>query len=150
MRTTITPLLLLFSIALSTSLHRPNITHHHVSETTLPTLALSFNYSAPPTDDRSTRRLTSFFKLAHSRVTLQSDLRAVAKVLLPLYVQLCASVSDCDEGVMELLADHQNELRLAADRMDRLQLVLNRVRRLYHGKSHRGLWRTRRPMVAEE
>jgi hypothetical protein len=34
--------------------------------------------------------------------------------------------------------------------MDRLQLVLNRVRRLYHGKSHRGLWRKRRPMVAEE
>ena len=143
--------ILLCSIAFTTSLHRPNASH--VAETILPTLALSFNYSTPPTSDPSAKRVTSFFKLAHSRVTPESDLRAVAKGLVPLYVQLCASVEHCESDVMELLAEHHSELRLASDRLERLHLVLNRVRRLVHdeggqkrGPHHRGLWRRRRPM----
>lgn len=103
---------------------------------------------APPlSDDASALRLTSFFKLAHSRVTLKSDIRATAVGLVPLYAQLCASVSDCDSGVTDLLADRQNELQLEVDRMDKLHLVLNRVRRLVHSDDgrkhpqHRGLWR---------
>lgn len=138
---------------------------HHTTDTLLPTLALSFNYTHPLPSDASARRLTSFFKLAHSRVTLESDIRATATALAPLYEQLCASVADCDSGVMELLADHQNELQLAADRMDRLRLVLNRVRKAVHkggggGRKHhhprdrdghRGLWRQkRRPMLHQE
>jgi len=105
---------------------------HHERDTLLPTLALSFNYTPALPDDASARRLTSFFKLAHSRVTPESDLRATAASLVPLYVQLCVSVPDCEEGVMELLAEHQSELRLAADRLDMLQLVLHRVRKIVH------------------
>jgi hypothetical protein len=133
--------------------------HHGDNESRLPpllhtpTLELSFNYTPPLSEDASTKRLTSFFKLAHSRVTLESDIRATAAGLVPLYNQLCASVPDCYAGVMELLADHQTELRLATDRMDRLHLVLNRVRRLANGGDklkphHRGLWR--RPLKHTE
>ena len=140
--------LMLCSASFVAGLYRLNESDHHRHKSDTATVSLP-NSSVPPSsvDDAGSLRLTSFFKLAHSRITPESDLRAVAKALAPLYVQLCAEVSDCDEGVMELLTDHQNELRLAADRMDRLHLVLNRVRRLVHSDDgrkhaqHRGLWR---------
>jgi hypothetical protein len=108
------------------------------------------HHPAPPnhTSIDTTHRVDSFFKLAHSRVTLESDIRATAAGLAPLFADLCASVRDCDAAVMELLADRRTELRMASDRIDRLHLVLNRVRRLVHeddgkkrGPSHRGLKR---------
>ena len=131
----------LCSALLVTGLHRLNDPHHRHNQTA------HDDYD----DAAATKRVASFFKLAHSRVTLDSDLRATAAGLVPLYAELCASVRDCYANIMELLNDHRTELRLAADRMDRLHLVLNRVRRLVHdgeggkGKkrrpSHKGLRR---------
>jgi hypothetical protein len=112
----------------------PNGTIHHNLK-----LRVSYNYTADP----DSKKLTSFFKLAHSRITPRCDIKTVASSLVPLYVQLCASVPDCASAVRELCAAHQNELQIEMDRMDRLHLVLHRVMRIANRMlMHRGLWRT--------
>ena len=105
--------------------------------------------------ERDAQRVASFFKLAHSRVTVDSDLKTTAVGLAPLFVELCASVPSCEADFMDLLADRQSELRLASDRMYRLYLLFDRVRRLVDGggkkrkPAHRALQRkeVHRPLL---
>jgi hypothetical protein len=140
MRTTSSTFLLLCCAASAAGLQRP--TPHHLQ-----------NATADP--ERDAQRVASFFKLAHSRVTVDSDLKATAAGLAPLFVELCASVPACETDFMDLLADRQSELRLASDRMYRLYLLFDRVRRLVDGggkkrkPAHRALQRkeVHRPLL---
>ena len=122
---------------------KPHPPHHHRES---PHIQLAFNYTVS-THSTADKRLLSFFKLAHDRVTPSCDIRAVATSLSPSYTQLCASVAECGSGVKELLADHQNVLQSEWDRIDRLRMVLHRV--MKDGVKHRGLWR-RRPHHHED
>ena len=102
----------------------PRLHRHHLQNT---------NTTTTTDPERDAQRVASFFKLAHSRVTVDSDLKTTAVGLAPLFVELCASVPSCEADFMDLLADRQSELRLASDRMYRLYLTFDRVRRLVDG-----------------
>jgi hypothetical protein len=103
----------------------PRLHRHHLQNT---------NTTTTTDPERDAQRVASFFKLAHSRVTVDSDLKTTAVGLAPLFVELCASVPSCEADFMDLLADRQSELRLASDRMYRLYLTFDRVRRIVHGE----------------
>ena len=98
------------------------------------------SYHGLPSATAADRKLSAFFKLAHSRMDGHNDIKALATGLFPLYVQLCAALGDeCDSAVGEMFRARYNELQLELDIMDRLQLVLARLMRT------RGRWGKKKP-----
>jgi hypothetical protein len=98
------------------------------------------SYHGLPADTPADRKLSAFFKLAHSRMDGHNDIKTLAAGLFPLYVQLCVALGDnCDSAVGEMFRARYNELQLELDIMDRLQLVLSRLMR------SRGRWGKKRP-----
>jgi hypothetical protein len=117
---------------------KPRPGHH--SETPPGKKHSGLSYHGLPTSTPANRRLSAFFKLAHSRVDRHNDIKALATGLFPLYVQLCAARgNDCDSVVGEMFRARYNELQLELDIMDRLQLVLSRLMRT------KGRWGKKKP-----
>ena len=86
------------------------------------------------------KKLISFIKLLHSKID-SPDSKSIATHFLPIYIQLCAAVSDCDYAIGELFMSLYAEVQLELHRMDKLHHVLHRLKRLrgkqFHHRDYR-------------
>ena len=145
--------LILVYVSLASALHNFSSSHAPFRPSDSDAFKQDDQHFTKPDDAFNEKKVTAFFKLAHSRMD-EHDVKALATSLLPTYMQLCVVVPECDSMVREMYGAHHTEAQMELDRMDKLQFVLGRIMRMrgrmatrfgiQHGHHHHRRFRKRR------